>query len=459
LTGNTYNGIGIHPQSTLPWGGSLWNFGSYVIGTNVEQNQFLRLGLFQAYNYYTGQQTGYNEQIGVVSFQSVGEYNAGQFTGQLAGFVGEDSKCNLGIKGGNTFDQTLGGGIRTYGCNGTLTDNQFIGPTSGVEVWNPSHVDETHAYNNVFTSGAHFKGEAIGGIPYNNTQPIRFRVNDNSFTIPNGIYKGTDAITFKGLIAEKASTRKVMAHGNTISFNSPGLWETGIYAENCPEVLIAANDISCPTCTTSSRRLIGIHVNNSSDGDVANNYLNQLHDGIRISGVQTAVNYLGTQYTCNTLNACNFGMYFNGADVENQGGSNFSAQNQFFSNGGDVSGSILSQRVYFSTNTFYPSGNASNLVITTVFSNANLCPSVPSARTDLSSKRQNLSSFPNPIHPGAILSFTRRVSGDYVIMNLQGQILLMGTLIDQDYIPDFPNLASGTYYLIIENETVKILVY
>jgi hypothetical protein len=431
LTGNTYNGIGIHPQSTLPWGGSLWNFGSYVIGTNVEQNQFLRLGLFQAYNYYTGQQTGYNEQIGVVSFQSVGEYNAGQFTGQLAGFVGEDSKCNLGIKGGNTFDQTLGGGIRTYGCNGTLTDNQFIGPTSGVEVWNPSHVDETHAYNNVFTSGAHFKGEAIGGIPYNNTQPIRFRVNDNSFTIPNGTFPGIDAITFKGLIAEKASTRKVMAHGNTISFDDPGAWETGIYAENCPEVLIAANDISCPTCTTSSRRLIGIHVNNSSDGDVANNYLNQLHDGIRISGVQTAVNYLGTQYTCNSLSNCNFGIYFNGADIEDQGNTSYEVSNQFSSNTVDFSGQISTSKKYYEFSALYPTGSVVNLGQGIVFSANNNC-TVPSQNRPNPIK--DLTVFPNPVKSGDYIHVNSVFSGDYQIVSMNGQLVFEGILNEENTI-------------------------
>jgi hypothetical protein len=460
LTGNTYNGIGIHPQSTLSWGGSLWNYNAFVIGTNIEQSVDLTLGSSgQSNNSYTGLVVQYNEQIGVVNYQSVSDFNGGTFTGELAGYVGEDAVCNVGTGGANTFNQVTEGGIRTFGCNGMLRGNQFIGYTSGIEIWNPTHIGETYVFGNSFTSGAHFKGEAIGGVPYNNTQPIRFRVNDNSLVIPNGAFPGTDAITFKGLIANKASTRKVMAHGNVISFGSPGLWEAGIYAENCPEVLIAANDISGPSGTNGSRRLIGIHVNNSSDGDVANNYLSELHDGIRISGVQTAVNYQGTQYTCNNLNACNFGMYFNGADIENQGGSNFSAQNQFFSNGGDVSGSLLVQRVYFTTNAFFPSGNVSNLGITTVFSNANFCPSVPSARPDLPSKKQNLSSFPNPIRSGELLNLTRKVSGDYVIMNLQSQILQEGILFDQDYIPDFPDLAAGTYYLIIEDETVKILVF
>jgi hypothetical protein len=464
LTGNTYNGIGIHPQSTLTWGGSLWNYNAFVIGTNIEQSVDLTLGSSgQSNNSYTGFPTNYDEQIGVVNYQSVSDLNGGTFTGQLLGYAGEDAVCNVGVSGNNTFNNCSSGGMRLAGCTGIIRGNQFIGsnqflgnPTSMV-ILNPSASNETYVFGNNFSGGSHLWAEVMGGVPYNSTQPVRLRVNDNSFTMPNNNFPGTDAITFKGLMAEKASTRKVMAHGNTISFSFPGLWEAGIYAENCPEVLIAANDISGPSGTGGSRRLIGIHVNNSSDGDVANNFLNELHDGIRISGVQTAVNYQGTQYTCNNLSNCNIGMYFNGADIEDQGAVNYSVENQFSLNGVDLNGSVISANTDYRTLNLLLSGTVSNLSIQSALSNQNACvlpsPSRPGNQASISV----LKVFPNPVRAGGLLQFSKAVTGSFYLMSLQGQVLSSGVLKEASEI-NLSGIPAGTYVMRVENEVFKIIV-
>jgi hypothetical protein len=318
-------------------------------------------------------------------------------------------------------------------------------------ILNPSASNETYVFGNNFSGGSHLWAEVMGGVPYNSTQPVRLRVNDNSFTMPNNNFPGTDAITFKGLIAEKASTRKVMAHGNTISFDDPGAWETGIYAENCPEVLIAANDIVGPQ---TSVRLIGIHVNNSSDGDVKNNYLSMLHDGIRISGVQTAVNYQGTQYTCNSLSNCSIGMYFNGADIETQGPNGFATENQFFGTG--ISGSIISPEVYLATLTNWPSGAVVNLQIQS--GPANSCTPFPNNRPSVPIDDPDLKVYPNPVGIERVLFFDRPVQSDYQIFNFLGQQVKSSNHFNEITSIVLEGLKPGSYFLKLNGKVYQILI-
>jgi hypothetical protein len=472
LTGNTFNGIGIHPQSTLTWGGSLWNYNAYVIGTNIEQSVDLTLGSSgQSNNSYTGLPVQYNELIGVVNYQSVSDFNGGVFTGALLGYAGEDATCNIGTGGANVFDEAAIA-VSTVGCNGTILGNQFIasnqlfGNRSYVRLTNPSQIGETYVVGNTFSIGAYLKGEALGGVPYNSTQPVRFRVNDNSFSIDNQFYPGTTALTLSNLKAQKSTTRKVMAHGNVISFDYPGAWETGIYAENCPEVLIAANDVVGPQ---TSVRLIGIHVNNSSDGDVKNNYLSMLHDGIRISGVQTKVNpsYDGTQYHCNHLHLCSTGLFFNGASIESQGSPGYATQNQFVGNmtvTSGITGSIVSPKnFYFDVIGSVPPGTATNLIISPTLNiippsgTGNSCGLPSSSRPGANEKSLDLFVFPNPIQQGSKLFLSKRVTGTVIVLNLQGQVVQKSELVESTEVP-IQNLSVGTYILLCENERYKIVV-
>lgn len=274
-------------------------------------------------------------------------------------------------------------------------------------------------------------------------------------------------ITVNPLPSVLAGNDKTTCQGQGVTLNASGAvtyaWNNGV-----------TNNTAFTPANSNTYIVVGTDANGCQDSDTVIVTVNQLPNVIAVND----------QTTCNgqsvTLNATGASTFTWNNNVVNNIAFTPSASNTYIVIGTDVNGcqdsdtvnvtvnqNTTSQISQTSTNSYTLNGQtySQSGTYTQIIPNANGCDSTITLNLIINNTNglkeftnQIFSIYPNPTTEIITIDFNKEpINTDYILFDISGRSLISGTLIDSKTEINLSKLSSGTYYIRIFNNNVKLV--